>query len=530
MFKHKGVHMCTWHQDALGRSSMIDFVVVSSDLRPHVLDTRVKRGAELSTDHHLVKEFQLPPPGELRSCPGGVGDIESKWTLFPSSIVDAVAVRWSVPVVAAAPNPLVDTGVAEAKTRSWEEFGEAMESDFRTASRRFWTTIRRLRRGKQCTINTVFIGDGVLLTSTGDVLGGRVRREFLKALDVLVDTSLQHRVDIAGSASGLADRGGGCPLQKGDRRMRSNYRGITLLSLPRKVFSGVLERRVRKIVEPRIQEEQCGFRPGHGTVDQLYTLGGSCGGSPGVWGSGPIDMGYLVPVLSVPELGPHCRHPVGFIGERDLQLSLERFAAECEGAGMRIISQRRVECSLRVGDEILPQVEEFKYLGVLFTSEGRMEREIDWQIGAASAVMQTLHRSVAVKKELSRKAKLSIYQSIYVPTLIYGDELWVVIERMRSRIQAAEMSFLRRVAGVSLRDRVRSSAIREELRVELLLLRMERNQLRWLRHLVRMPPGSLLGEMYWARPSGRQPRGRPRTRWRDYVSQLAWERLGVPLG
>ena len=46
--------MCTWHQDTLGRSSMIDFIVVSSDLRPHVLDNRAKRGAELSTDHHLV--------------------------------------------------------------------------------------------------------------------------------------------------------------------------------------------------------------------------------------------------------------------------------------------------------------------------------------------------------------------------------------------------------------------------------------------------------------------------------------------
>ena len=54
MFRHKGVHMCTWHQDTLGRSSMIDCVVVSSDLRPYVLDTRVKRGAEVSTDHHLV--------------------------------------------------------------------------------------------------------------------------------------------------------------------------------------------------------------------------------------------------------------------------------------------------------------------------------------------------------------------------------------------------------------------------------------------------------------------------------------------
>ena len=157
---------------------------------------------------------------------------------------------------------------------------------------------------------------------------------------------------------------------------------------------------------------------------------------------------------------------------RDLQLSLDRFAAECEAAGMRIstsksesmvLNRKRVECTLRVGDEILPQVEEFKYLGVLFTSEGRMEREIDRRIGAASAVM---HRSVVVKRELSRKAKLSIYQSIYVPALTYGHELWVMTERTRSRVQAAEMSFLRRVAGLSLRDRVRSSVIREELGVD----------------------------------------------------------------
>ena len=40
--------------------------------------------------------------------------------------------------------------------------------------------------------------------------------------------------------------------------------------------------------------------------------------------------------------------------------------------------------------------------------------------------------------------------------------LWVVTERMRSRVQAGEMSFLRRVAGLSLRDRGRSAAIREE--------------------------------------------------------------------
>ncbi|CAM4504978.1 unnamed protein product [Leuciscus chuanchicus] len=47
-------YQCTCHQDTPGRRSMIDFVVVSSDLRPYVLDIWVKRGAELSTDHHLV--------------------------------------------------------------------------------------------------------------------------------------------------------------------------------------------------------------------------------------------------------------------------------------------------------------------------------------------------------------------------------------------------------------------------------------------------------------------------------------------
>ncbi|KAK3523213.1 hypothetical protein QTP86_022937 [Hemibagrus guttatus] len=171
----------------------------------------------------------------------------------------------------------------------------------------------------------------------------------------------------------------------------------------------------------------------------------------------------------------------------DLQHALGRFAAECEATGMRVstskseamvLDRKKVACTLQVGGEVLPQVEQFKYLGVLFTSEGRMDREIDRRIGAAAAVMWSMYRSVVVKKELSRKAKLSIYQSIYVPTLTYGHELWVMTERVRSRIQAAEMSFLRRVAGRSLRDRVRSSVTREELGVELLLLHIERGQLR----------------------------------------------------
>ncbi len=123
MFEHKGVHQSTWHQDTLGRRLMIDFVVISSDLRPYDLDTRMRRGAELSTDHHLVASWSRwwgrkldrlgRPKRAVRVCwerlveslirkifnshlhrsfnriPRETGDIKSKWTMFSTSIVDA---------------------------------------------------------------------------------------------------------------------------------------------------------------------------------------------------------------------------------------------------------------------------------------------------------------------------------------------------------------------------------------------------------------------------------------------------------
>ncbi|XP_068425817.1 uncharacterized protein, partial [Clinocottus analis] len=61
-----------------------------------------------------------------------------------------------------------------------------------------------------------------------------------------------------------------------------------------------------------------------------------------------------------------------------------------------------------VGTTRLPQAREFKYLGVLFTSEGKVEREIDRRIGAAAAVKQAPYRSVMVKRELSRPETPSI--------------------------------------------------------------------------------------------------------------------------
>ena len=130
------------------------------------------------------------------------------------------------------------------------------------------------------------------------------------------------------------------------------------------------------------------------------------------------------------------------------------------------LSRNPDQCILQVNGATLKQVERFKYLGVAFTSDGRQDEEFDTRIGKASAVMRALHYSVVMKRELSKKAKLSIFKTVFVPILTYGHESWVMTKRMRSQVQASEMIFLRRIERVTLFNKVRSSEIQKSLNIE----------------------------------------------------------------
>ena len=101
--------------------------------------------------------------------------------------------------------------------------------------------------------------------------------------------------------------------------------------------------------------------------------------------------------------------------ESGLQRALNSFADAYNTAGMKIstaktevlhLSRNPDQCVLQVNGATLKQVEKFKYLGVAFTSDGRQDEELDTQIGKTSAVMRALHYLVAMKRELSKKAKL----------------------------------------------------------------------------------------------------------------------------
>ncbi len=157
-----------------------------------------------------------------------------------------------------------------------------------------------------------------------------IRLEMLKALDIVELSWLKHLVSVTWRSKTVLlewQTGVMFPIfKKGDRRVCSNYQGITLLSLPGKFYSRVLERRLQPIITLWIQKEQHRFYPGHGTTDQLFPLacllvgfmgvclsslpvfcgleeslrpclpGSTVGDTTGVWVIGAIDASYLVPV------------------------------------------------------------------------------------------------------------------------------------------------------------------------------------------------------------------------------------------
>ncbi len=64
------------------------------------------------------------------------------------------------------------------------------------------------------------------------------------------------------------------PLCKGkdSRSECSSYRGISLLSVPVKVYGRILTERLMEVTEGKVSEKQGGFRKGRGCIDQIFAM------------------------------------------------------------------------------------------------------------------------------------------------------------------------------------------------------------------------------------------------------------------
>ena len=106
-----------------------------------------------------------------------------------------------------------------------------------------------------------------------------------------------------------------------------------------------------------------------------------------------------------------------------------------------------------IGDQVFGQVEEMKYFGVIISSDGRMEKEVEARIASATRMVGGTSERVRRRRELSKSTKL--------PSLLYGCEVWSLTKQQQRRVKATQMSVMRRIQRVSRLDRMRSEEVRQ---------------------------------------------------------------------
>ena len=75
------------------------------------------------------------------------------------------------------------------------------------------------------------------------------------------------------------------------------------------------------------------------------------------------------------------------------------------------------------------------------------------------------------------------------------------------------MKVLRQIKGVTWRGRIRNADIYEEFHIKPILDVIREGKFRWLGHVVRREPPSMLHEVVNYKVNGTRPRGRPRRKW-----------------
>jgi hypothetical protein len=175
------------------------------------------------------------------------------------------------------------------------------------------------------------------------------------------------------------------------------------------------------------------------------------------------------------------------------------------------------EARVLLDGKVLKQGTQFKYLGGLIEATGEINEEIKARVKAAAGSWSKVS-GVIYDKRMPMVLKAKIYKTVIRPSLLYGAETWAAkVDHIR-KLDRMEMRCLRAVTSHSLLEHRTNEYIRREASVRHIKDKIEESRLRWFGHVVRREAG-ILKEVWEHQVPGIRPRGRPRKRWRDCVTE-----------
>jgi hypothetical protein len=112
-----------------------------------------------------------------------------------------------------------------------------------------------------------------------------------------------------------------------------------------------------------------------------------------------------------------------------------------------------------INDETLDQVSQFTYLGCSISYQ--VSNDVELKLAKFLQLIGTIKRTIF--KKVRTETILKLYNTLVLPTFLYGSENWTLTVLQRRRIEAAEMKLLRPLAGHTINDHKTNYSIRREL-------------------------------------------------------------------
>ncbi|BHF73663.1 hypothetical protein SprV_0401674500 [Sparganum proliferum] len=145
--------------------------------------------------------------------------------------------------------------------------------------------------------------------------------------------------------------------------------------------------------------------------------------------------------------------------EEEMQRSMDLFSAACENFGLVINMQKTVVMhqpqpntatppnapQISVNATQLQVVENFPYVGSTLSSNTKIDDEVANRISKASQAFGRLQSTVWNCHGLQLSTKLKMYNTVILPTLLYGAETWTVYTKQARRLNHFHLSRLRRI-------------------------------------------------------------------------------------
>ena len=193
-----------------------------------------------------------------------------------------------------------------------------------------------------------------------------------------------------------------------------------------------------------------------------------------------------------------------------------RLKANVSKSAVMTFGKGSVEGSWKWGEQDLPRVSKYTYLGIDFAESGAWDVHIKKVVASGKKVNQ--FHSVISNRDINLSACRLLLLAVVRPALEYGSEVWEANKAQVGALESVVLGGAKRILGCS--SRTCNEAVRGDMGLETLQGRRDKAKSKWLYKLACMEgdryPHKLFRQIWNIKPR----RGRQRKSWSRVVDDL----------